>query len=239
MITRGSIISTVRSLVSRKINLIDVGSFGGLPVEWKQNKHHIGFLMNFEPRDKPIKSGDVITMNTALWSDNTTKDFYIHSQGAGSSLYVQNYDYVRENWETLKNIGSIELAKTWFDRSTLERTEKIECRKLDDVIEEQAPTIQFDFLKIDAQGAEFEIIKGADKLLSGSCMGLMLELFTIPMYKGITLLPDVAEYLSKKGFTLIKIFPSPSTFNAANDCLFIKEGSDKKISSIIYKIYGV
>jgi len=205
-----------------KVCLVDVGSVGGLPAEWCYHADKIRFLLNFESRDAPLAADNVVTSNTALWSENCTRDFYIYKgmQGSGSSLFMQNYDYVRESWETLHKRGPAELAETWFERSEWIRTDQLVCRTLDDVIEEIAPEVPFHFVKIDAQGAEHEILRGAQRLLSSSCVGLHLELFVLPLYKGITLLPEVEQYLAERGFRLVKKFPPHGTFDSQHDCLF-------------------
>ncbi len=223
------------------INLIDVGSVGDLPFPWKNNANQIQHLLKFEPRDTPSQNPYIKSIDTALWDTNTEREFYIYKglSGSGSSLFKQNYDYVSENFENLKHQGPKELANTWFERSKLDRVEKIQCRKLDDIIQELDEPFSYHFLKIDAQGAEYEILRGAENLLSSSCLGLHLELFTIPMYKGIKLLPEVEVYLKNFGFELVKKFPAHGSFNSQHDCLFLKTQNDSHLLKIIKKIYQV
>jgi hypothetical protein len=92
-------------------------------------------------------------------------------------------------------------------------------------------------LKIDAQGAEYPILKGAEKLLSGSCIGLHLELFVIPLYKGIKLLDEVKGYLRGFGFELLKKFPAHGSFDSQHDCLFLKASPNSEIEKAISVIY--
>jgi FkbM family methyltransferase len=223
------------------VGLVDVGSVGGLSSEWRRHAGKIRFLLNFEPRDVPLVTDNIVTMNTALWSENCTRDFYIYKglKGSGSSLFMQNYDYVRQNWDTLKRRGPVELAETWFDRSEWVRTEQLTCRTLDQVIQESAPDVSFHFIKIDAQGAEYEILRGAEQLLAGSCVGLYLELFVLPLYKGIRLLPEMERYLAERGFRLVKKFPPHGTFDSQHDCLFMREGVDNPAVQIIREVYAL
>jgi len=221
------------------VNLIDVGSAGTLPYPWKKNPHLIRNLLKFEPRDEATHLPHVITVSSALWEENCERDFYIYRgrKGSGSSLFEQNYEYVAEHFEELRKHGPQGLAKTWFERSRLERVERIACRTLDDVLEELGQPFSYHFLKIDAQGAEYPILRGAEKLLSGSCIGLHLELFIIPLYKGIRLLDEVQGYLRGFGFELLKKFPAHGSFDSQHDCLFLKENSNSKIENIIRTIY--
>jgi hypothetical protein len=223
------------------INLIDVGSAGHLPSPWKENAHKINYLLKFEPRDKSEQTPHVVTLDTALWEINCDKDLYIYKGfgGTGSSLFQQNYEYVSENFEELRGRGPRNLADTWFERSQLDKVEKISCRTLDDVLVELNQSFPYHFLKIDAQGAEYEILKGAEKFLRQSCIGIHLELFTVPLYKGIKLFSDVEAYLAGFEFDLAKKFPSHGSFDSQNDCLFIKRSISNKVSEVILKVYNV
>lgn len=221
-----------------EFNFIDIGSIGGLPTPWSNYAQNINFLLNFEPNDEPIITSNSITYNTAVWEEDVTLPFYIYKgfNNTGSSLFKQNYSYVKDNWETLKNIGPSNLANSWFDRSSLIETKTLKCKSLDNILKE-FPNKEFHFLKIDAQGAEYNILKGAEKFLSTSCIGLHLELFVIPLYENIILLDDVVKYLETFGFELIKKFPAHGTFNSQHDCLFIHKSRNKKAADFIKKVY--
>jgi FkbM family methyltransferase len=222
-------------------NLVDVGSAGTLPNPWNRSPHLIRNLLRFEPRDEATNLPHVVTVNSALWEENCEKNFYIYRgrKGSGSSLFEQNYDYVIKHFNELQKRGPKELAETWFERSKLEDVERIACRTLDDVLEELGHPFSYHFLKIDAQGAEYPILRGAEKLLSGSCIGLHLELFVIPLYKGIKLLDEVQGYLRGFGFELLRKFPAHGSFDAQHDCLFLKANANPKIENSIRMLYGL
>ncbi len=222
------------------INFIDVGSIGDLPEPWYCNANKVKFLVNFEPNDSIKEGPNYITFNTAVWEREEKKLFYICKgfKGTGSSLFKQNYDYVRNNFEELKKRGSPRLANTWFERSKVLRTLELDCKTIDSVVTRKYPNTKFDFIKIDAQGAELNILKGSEKLLK-QCTGLHLELFTIPLYEEIALMDEVTNYLSNFGFKLVKKFPAHGTFNSQHDCLFMKTTDDKIISPIIREVYGI
>ena len=223
------------------VNYIDVGSVGGLPEVWKSNAYLIRYLLNFEPNVNEKKGENSITLNSAVWSKKENREFYIYRglNGTGSSLKKQNYDYVRTHYDSLKKIGPQTLADTWFDRSALVKTEKVSCNSLDNIIRENFPNKNFHFLKIDAQGAEYDILLGAKNLLATSCVGLHLELFTLPLYEDIILLDEVESYLEGFNFKLEKKFPAHGTFNSQHDCLFIRQDEDHELISIIRKVYGL
>ncbi len=226
------------------INLIDVGSLGSLPEPWLSNLRHIKNLLSFEPLENAGRRKNVIISSTALWSEKCKKQFYIYKgfRSSGSSLYEQNFEFVDQNFEELKNRGPRYLAGTWKERSRLIRTCEIECVTLDSVIEDLKVPFSFDFLKIDAQGAEYDILLGARNFLRSSCLGLHLELFNIPLYKGIKLLPEVTGFLSQQGFELVKKMEYHGSFNSQNDCVFLRSDvqEEKKVTAdLIKSIYGL
>ena len=96
------------------------------------------------------------------------------------------------------------------------------------------------FMKIDAQGAEMEILKGGIKFLEHHCVGLQLELFQLPLYKGIALKPDVVGFLATFGFALVQEMPPHGTFDSQNDCIFLhKERGDEGMRKTIREIYSL
>ena len=90
---------------------------------------------------------------------------------------------------------------------------------------------------MDAQGAEYNILRGGESLLTESCIGLHLELFTLPLYDGIVLLDEVESYLSSFGFRMANRLPAHGTFDSQHDCLFLNNEADPQIVSAIKHVY--
>jgi FkbM family methyltransferase len=224
------------------VGLIDVGSIGSLPSPWNQKASRIAHLLKFEPRDRSRSSNPrVRVLDTALWDAECERDFFIYKgyRGTGSSLFEQNLDYVRANFEVLRQRGPRRLAETWFERSQLERVERIRCRRLDDVLAGLDGSVSYHFLKIDAQGAEYPILRGAEAFLRESCLGLHLELFTLPLYRGIRLLPEMVRYLGGLGFERVRQYPAHGSFDSQNDCVFLKPAARGVVADAIREIYAL
>ncbi|ODR05027.1 hypothetical protein BHQ21_15450 [Mycobacterium sherrisii] len=182
----------------------------------------------------------MVTVDEALWSEPATRPFYVYAgqDGHGSSLFRQNYDYVRQHFESLRNVGPSHLAETWFERSRLDHVEEIQCTTLDSVLEGRAEP--YHVLKIDAQGAERQILEGAtDYLSGGDCVALQLELFTVPLYEGISLRPEVEEMLQGFGFDLAKEYPPHATFDAASDCVYLRQGASGPVADAVRAAYEI
>jgi FkbM family methyltransferase len=208
------------------VGLIDVGAVGALPTPWHQRSDLVSHVLKFEPRDPSKETPRVVTIDAALWSETAKLPFYVYAgqSGHGSSLFRQNVDYVRDNFDTLRTRGPSHLAETWFERSRLDHVEEIQCTTLDSVLAGRSEP--YHVLKIDAQGAERQILEGAaDYLAGGDCLALQLELFTVPLYEGISLRPEVEEMLDGFGFSLAKEYPPHATFDAASDCIYMRRGA--------------
>jgi FkbM family methyltransferase len=67
--------------------------------------------------------------------------------------------------------------------------------RLDDVGE----IADADFLKIDVQGAELDVLKGADKLLASAVM-VQTETQFVELYRGVSLFGDIDTHLRGRGF---------------------------------------
>lgn len=222
------------------VGLIDVGSVGPLPRPWHQKCDLVSHVLKFEPRDPRREKPRVVTIDAALWSEPATLPFFVYagSAGQGSSLFRQNIEYVRENLDSLQKLGPSYFADTWFERARLERVEEVKCTTLDIVLADRPEP--YHVLKIDAQGAEYQILQGATEYLSGpDCLALHLELFRFPLYEGIALRPEVEEFVSDMGFSLVKEYPPHGSFDSQNDCVFLRRGATGAATDAIRKAYAL
>jgi len=62
-----------------------------------------------------------------------------------------------------------------------------------------------DFLDLDTQGTELEILEGAQEFLSSSIVGVKCEVEFAPLYEGQGLFADVDAYLREHGFVLFDL----------------------------------
>lgn len=223
------------------IGLIDVGSVGGLDRPWNAHAGELSTLLNFDPNEPPNRGDHVLTLQTALWHEPCELPFYIYKgmKGTGSSLFRQNFDYVDAHWQQLQHRGPKHLAETWHERSQRVRTETLPCRTLDAVLREDVPDLRFHFLKIDAQGAEANILRGAEDFLRTDCVGLQLELFTVPLYEGIALRDEVVAWLAGRDFGLAKVYPPHGSFDSQNDCVFLHAHRQPEVQRIVRRVYEI
>ena len=60
-----------------------------------------------------------------------------------------------------------------------------------------------DFLSLDAQGAEYEILTGAEGVLDTDVLAMIVELSFCPVYKNQKLFYEIGQYLYDKGFIFV------------------------------------
>jgi len=70
----------------------------------------------------------------------------------------------------------------------------IQCDTLDEALREEGLT-DIDFIKLDTQGSELQILQGASSVLTDSVFGLEIEVAFTELYKGQPLFADVDLFL--------------------------------------------
>lgn len=178
-----------------RINLFDVGSRWGIQRPWNQ---YPGDYMNYfgfdadaqecERLNKINKHKNIKYLPVVLSDLNHNETLYVTREPGRSSLLEPNakcinkyYDW--EGFEVLKEIS----VKTFT---------------LNKVIEDNS--LDIDFLKLDTQGSELKIIKGADKYFD-KILGFEIEVEFIELYKEQPLFHKVDAFMTKKGFELFDL----------------------------------
>ena len=143
-------------------------------------------LIGFEPNnDEFIK----------LEKNNEKKHYYNYAIGDGSEKILNickgagMTSFLEPDLNYLKNFE-------WFNiNSEIIKREKVKTKKLDDLNE------RIDFLKIDVQGYESEVIKYGKEKIKNSLV-VQLETSPIPLYKNEKTFPYLVLELEKLDFSL-------------------------------------
>lgn len=86
--------------------------------------------------------------------------------------------------------------------------EKVQVFPLDEIAPTYLGNAKNIFLKIDVQGFEQEVLKGAPEMIV-KAKGIEMEISLVPLYENQTwLLPQILEYMEQKGFVLTSIVPA-------------------------------
>ena len=93
------------------------------------------------------------------------------------------------------------------ERFDVVRTEVVTVRSLDSLLEDLAVTMPrpIDFIKIDTQGFELNILRGAKATLINHVVGLQLEVGFARLYESQPVFREVDAFLTECGFRLFKL----------------------------------
>ena len=93
------------------------------------------------------------------------------------------------------------------DRFEIVSSATVPVRSLDSLLDDRAvrPPHQLDFVKIDTQGSELDILRGATRNLASRIVGVEVEVEFTPLYRSQPVFRDVDAVLSGQGFTLFKL----------------------------------
>lgn len=103
-------------------------------------------------------------------------------------------------------------------------TTQVAATSLDIFLAGHAPT-GIDLLKLDTQGAELSILRGASGALANGTIDMIYtEFFVVPHYEGAPLLSDLWNFLATFGFTMFDLFKGPNAQNGQlrfGDAIFV------------------
>lgn len=165
-----------------KLRILDIGAANFKIDDRWINLNHIIEPILFEPDPrsyKRLKESGFEVYNSALGNEEGIKTLNLTQKPACSSFLEPNMAYLSnfpdsERWHIVDRIG-------------------VNSKKLDSF------DLNVDFIKIDTQGTELEILKGGVKTLR-KVLGLELEVSFIDIYKNQPLFGDVCSFLSEYGF---------------------------------------
>ena len=126
--------------------------------------------------------------------DGSIRTFYECNASMTSSLFEPNTALLQkfQNLEELVRVV---------------KTSSVATKRLDDIDEVKGT----DFLKVDVQGAELLVFRGAEKLLS-DVLVIHTEVEFLELYKGQPLFSDIDAFLRAHGFQLHKMSQTGRTF---------------------------
>jgi FkbM family methyltransferase len=133
-----------------------------------------------------------------LWGSTGKVPFEHNKAGGGSSFLHQNRA-VTDRWK-FENPTQVSLASDMFFPV---RTEDVAVVSLADWAGREGVT-SVDFLKINVQGGELEILQGAGPLLD-RVLGVFLEVAFVESYQDRPMFSDIDTFLRKQGFTFFDL----------------------------------
>ena len=185
--------TTIENLIkNKKLIGLDVGAQGGFNSDKffpeKYNKYFETILV--DPLKSSLKNKQSKhIVNKGLWGTKNIKKFYILNKRPGSSSMYE------PNKESLKIYGFKEKDFHLFDVS---KTEMVECDTLSSSLKSLGLN-NLDYLKIDTQGAELEVLKGLEDFRP---LVIKCEVQIFPMYKNVPSWTEIPNFLYKLDYML-------------------------------------
>ncbi|HWK11814.1 MAG TPA: FkbM family methyltransferase [Vicinamibacterales bacterium] len=178
--------------------LVDVGARGGLRPLWAAMRPHLR-LIGFEPDpqeyaqlSRTTADPSTTILPTALHNAPATLPLYIARDRGLTSVFQPNREFVDQFPEASR-----------FDTTDVQ---EIVAQPLDRVLEAHG-IADVDFLKVDTQGSELQILQGAARTLDGGVFGVEVEAEFNPIYRQQPLFADVDAFLRERGFQLFDLRP--------------------------------
>ncbi len=212
-------------LSKNAIVCVDVGAKGGVFQLNNLSKYcnYYGFEPNPSEYTRLKQTDSELYLPYGLSEMGGIKQFYITKYASYSSLLKCNF----ENFE--KNFGNVKHYSKWIKAFQIEKTIKIDTKTLDEfILEENIKVI--DFLKLDTQGTELSLLKGAKQaLLQKQISVIFAEVAFVEIYKKQNLYSDLDHYLKGQDYEFVdcRFYPEYVT----ND-LFLKSKYEKSRFSV-------
>ena len=175
-------------LADQKIGLIDIGARGGIEPEWRKIQNNIKAFL-FEPDERSrneLKSIGYVEkiFPVALGSSEGIANINLCKSPGTSSLLKPRYEFLKIFFDVSRFdiISEEEIELSTLDKCLLDRWE--DC----------------DFIKLDTQGTELDILKGGKELINKPLIGFEIEVEFVQMYKDQPLFGDVCSFLDKNQY---------------------------------------
>lgn len=177
-------------LAADPLRLFDVGARGGIAGRWRGLEDYIEVL-GFEPDPRECARLNRETgkrelyLPCAVGAERATVPFHVTAWPVASSIYPTDPAFLR-------GFSDGELLRTV-------ETREIETTTLDHVCDERAT--RPDLLKLDVEGAELDVLRGADRVVR-TALAIDVEVAFAPLRIGAPSFSEIDGYVRARGFSL-------------------------------------
>ncbi len=176
-------------LNKEKIVIADIGSTGGLDSKW--------FFLNdfvkkysFDPDSRAENNEEKIdeVFNFGLWSSDESKEIFLTRFPSASSIFAPNKILLDRflNHECHDVIGKAQVKMTTLD--SILKDGRI-----------------LDFIKVDTEGADLEILLGSTKAIKATVVGIQVEVQFVERNIGSPMFADLDPVIRGDGYWLMEL----------------------------------
>lgn len=199
-------------LSERLIYIVDVGAAGDIAPRWKQIERHLSYV-GFEPDDR---SRELLNNTiTPLGRYEIRKEALGETTGEAVNFNLCRKPQVSSSYYPQRDFLDLFPESSRFD---IISSLKLEHTRLDEL-----GLSEIDFIKIDTQGSELDVLKGASGILN-SCLGLEIEVEFVQLYKDQPLFGEICSFLQKSGFEFVDFVNlsrwERTVHNGVGQCVF-------------------
>lgn len=190
----------IAMLAAHRVNLIlDVGANKGQFGRLLRDAGYKGRIVSFEPLAAARKGLALASEKDSLWE--------VAPQAAIGSEAGEIEIHVAGNSESSSVLNMLDLHAAAAPESVYVGSERVPLRRLDDLAQGYLQQDSVLFVKIDTQGYEDRVLKGAPNILARA-IGLQLELSLVPLYEGQRLYDEMIDELKALNFELWGVTPT-------------------------------
>jgi FkbM family methyltransferase len=188
--------------------VLDVGANRGQFGRAVRELGYAGPLVSFEPAALPRAALADLAAADGAWS--------IRAEALGSRTGKAQLHGVDEESELGSLRRASDFGRSWKDVLGRTRDEAVEVRRLDELWDEVSSGASRALLKLDTQGHDLEVFRGAGRLVQpgGPVVAVLTEVACLPIYDGV---PTMDEHLAETGaagWSLAGLYPV--SFDAAS-----------------------
>ena len=173
--------------LNKKLSLLDVGARDGIGYPWNTEKSGNLNVILVEPDPQEAEllrkhhQGEILPY--ALWSKETELVLNINNSPGTSSLLEPNMSFLCQ----------------FDDSQRFEAKNKItiSTKTIDD-LDRNGKLTEVDFMKIDVQGAELDVLKGGVNYLKNNLVGLESEVEFLSMYQNQPLFSELEIFVRQE-----------------------------------------
>ena len=190
-LTTGAIVAAL--LGGQRLCIADVGAADGLAKRWRPIAGALR-VVAFEPDARSDANADaklgveVVVVKRAAAAGEGDAPLYLTRKPRCSSLLPPNRAVVDRFPDA--------------DRYDVVGSQTVACTTVDAALARAGAAM--DFIKIDTQGAELDVLRGAERSL-GTCLGIEVEVEFQPLYQGAAVFRDVDGWIAARGFELFDL----------------------------------